>query len=104
MRRIVEVGPGPAPAGRPAQSELSAQRTWVQVQAELPTTFVPRQRLPSAPSPKTARVCGDTGRMVAAGEEVRTPPTRWKALHVDLPATRVLIQSAASVPRTNRSV
>src|SRR3954471_11742254 len=78
MRRIVEVGPGPAPAGRPAQSELSAQRTWVQVQAELPTTFVPRQRLPSAPSPKTARVGGDTGKMVAAGGEVRTPPTLWK--------------------------
>src|SRR3954469_24390030 len=80
------------------------QVTCVQVQTELPTGFVPRQRFPSRPSAKTARVCGETGKTVAVGAEVRLPPTRWKALHVDPPAARVLIHSAASVPRTNRSV
>src|SRR3954471_15902798 len=80
------------------------QVTCVQVQTELPTGFVPRQRFPSRPSAKTARVCGETGKPVARGAQVRRPPTRWKALHVDPPAARVLIHSAASVPRTKRFV
>src|SRR6266481_5732444 len=78
--------------------------TCVQLHVLAPTTLRPVHRPPSAPSANTLRVCGELGKTVATGAEVRTPPMRRQPLQLDAPDARTFIHSALSLPRTNRSV
>src|SRR4051794_7566330 len=76
-----------------------------QVHAVVPTTLFPRHRSPSAPSARTTRVAGGSGKIVATGADVRTPPPRRQPNQGTPGDGLRFTHSARSalVPRANRS-